>query len=328
MRLSRSLVGLSIIILLLTACSEDVTKREHADFQYLNYDGIELGVYPHDGISDNTYGDAVKSLKGDFVKWTATVTDVNSDKMITLQEENLPKIKVKLDKKTKDSVEVGDIVTVSGNLDSYVHGLFGSVPIWKMKNATILEISEQDKEAVMAYQQASKDAAKNLVQKKEQEKKDELDKIDKEAKQLEVLAAAESEAYEKHQKTPEGKKELLTNTAKKMGSLEAIDVRNDENYWVVEVKDSKGLSAKINRWDRVDRSASFFETIFMENKNIETVLLIWNADLHDLKGNITVGEVMEIELTAQNANSINWDNFNSKNLPEVADAFWELNPSN
>lgn len=241
---------------------------------------------------------------------------MNSDKRVTLQEENLGTIDVKLNKAPQGSVEVGDVVTVSGNITTYVHGLFGSKPVWKMKNGIMLVTSDEDEKAVQAYQQALKDRKKDLAQ----QDKEKAEKV----AETEAAFLAEQEAF---LKTPEGKKERIIELAGKMGVSEVIDVRNDEDYWVVDVKDSSGFSANSNRGVRIDKSASFFEKVFTEFDDIGTLLIIWNADLHDLKGNVTVDRVMEIELTDTNAATINWDNFSNKNLPEIADGFWELNPT-
>src|SRR5690606_17562362 len=154
---------------------------------------------------------------------------------------------------------------------------------------------------------------------KEQEELEEKQRI--EANEQEINKQAE-EQREEYLKTPEGKKEYLTEAKKKLGSAELMDIRNPEgNYWVVEVVDSTGLSAKIARKNRIERSAAFFEAVFTKSENFDTVLVIWNAELHDLKGNISVDTVLEIELTDKNAKSINWDNFNAKNLLEIADGF-------
>lgn len=308
---------LGMLSFLLTACSEEsVAEREYVDFEYLNYDAIELNTYPNDGMSDNTNQDAIKLYEDKFVKWAATVIKVNSDKRVTLQEENLGTIDVKLNKAPQGSVEVGDVVTVSGNITTYVHGLFGSKPVWKMKNGIMLVTSDEDEKAVQAYQQALKDRKKDLAQ----QDKEKAEKV----AETEAAFLAEQEAF---LKTPEGKKERIIELAGKMGVSEVIDVRNDEDYWVVDVKDSSGFSANSNRCVRIDKSASFFEKVFTEFDDIGTLLIIWNADLHDLKGNVTVDRVMEIELTDTNAATINWANFSNKNLPEIADGFWELNPT-
>lgn len=61
MRLFRSIIVLGMLSFLLTACSEEsVAEREYVDFEYLNYDAIELNTYPNDGMSDNTNQDAIK----------------------------------------------------------------------------------------------------------------------------------------------------------------------------------------------------------------------------------------------------------------------------
>ena len=88
MKLFGMLSVLSIIILLLTGC-EDISKREYVDIQYLN---DEQENYPNDDIGDETNNNLVETSQDKYIKWTATVTEVKSDKRLTLKEEGLPKI--------------------------------------------------------------------------------------------------------------------------------------------------------------------------------------------------------------------------------------------
>lgn len=312
MKLVKGLLVLMMVILL-TACGEDITERTYANFAYLNFEAIELGTYPNNELSDKTNKDKVKSLEDEFVKWTATVSKVVSDKKIYLQEENLGKVEVKLMEKPDREIEVGDVVTVSGKLTSYVHGIINA-PTWKVKKAVIIETSDEDKQTVTAYQEAFEEQEKALAQKDEEE-----------SKELQVAAAAEAAEQEALMQTTEGKIETLIGFATEMGVKEVMDIRDDEDYWVIEVRDSLGITAKLNRSARLDKTASFFEKAFTAYEDLGTILVIWNADLHDLKGNESVDSVMEIELTSANAATINWDDFSSKNLPEVVDNFWELN---
>ena len=70
-------------------------------------------------------------------------------------------------------------------------------------------------------------------------------------------------------------------------------------------------------------SKDIFEKMFNKFSAVETVCLIWTFPLVDVKGNIKLGNVVLIDMTRENAKSINWANFLTDNLPVVADSYWQ-----
>lgn len=324
-----------LFLLLLSACGEDVSERKHVDLQYLNFDAVTSEDYPNDEITDSTNGDLVHSVEGEFVKWTATIIEITSDKKIILQEKKLPEINVKLNENIDEALKKGDIVTVSGNLDSYVHGLFATTPKWNISNGAIIETMDLERENLTKFSQALEERKNQLVDEEEQQKLAAQEIAEKEAKdqvvQEEQAAKEQAEQEEQEKKelkekeaylaTPDGIKETLTDEASSMG--EVIEVRNENNSWVIEMRGHITITPKMTRNTWIDQSSSFFEDIFAKNNNIEALELIWSTELTDLKGNISVDNVLEIKMIAENAGTINWDNFDSKNLPQVADNFWE-----
>lgn len=334
----RSIVKVGTVLtfsLLLAACGEDVSERKHVDLQYLNFDAINSEDYLNDGITDSTNDDLVDSVEGEFVKWTATVDEITSDKKIILKEKKLPEISVKLNDDVNEELKIGDIVTVSGNLDSYVHGLFATKPKWNMSNGAILETTDLEKENLAKFHRAIEKQKKQLVDEEEQQKLVAQKLAEKEAKdrvvQEEKAALEQAEQEEKEKKelaerevylaTPEGIKETLTEGASSMG--EVIKVWNEKNSWVIEMRGQESLTPKMTRNTWVDQSSLFFEDVFTKSNNIDALELTWSAELTDLKGNVSLDKVMEIKMTTENAGTIKWDNFDSRNLPQVADGFWE-----
>lgn len=313
-------IGLSS--LLLTGCGNK--DREFNDYSYLDYDVIEHLENPRKSGVYDKYQDITKEDKENFVRWTATFKDMHYDDQMRLIEQGLPEIRAKFDKRSIEdyAFKKGDIVTVSCKLDNYNY-VFWDEPRWWLEKCEIEETTEKDKEDLLAYQNAVKEKKKEMKIALDKKTEDELVKEkEKEAKEQELQKKAEELRVE-HLKTPEGKKEYITDATKKL-SAELMEIRNPEgNYWVIEVVDSTGFSAKTARKSRIERSASFFEAVFTENDNFDTILVIWNTELEDLKGNVSVDSVLEFELTAENEKSINWDNFNAKYLPEVVDSFWE-----
>jgi len=335
-------IYITLAVMVLTGCSGK--DREFNDYSYLDYDTIEYLEAPRENGVYDKYNDITKENKKDFVRWTATVNEVKYDDQIRLIEQGLPEIRANFNEKVTEDYDIkkGEVITVSCKLDGYNYVIWDK-PRWWLKKCEIEETTEEDKIELLAYQNAvkekndekttvlNKQKEEEALKIKEEEKivKEQEEKTEKQkqiAEEQESIKVAENKEY---LKTPAGKKEYLADTQKKLGAAELVDIRNPEgNYWVVEVNDGPGISAKLNRSSRIRSSATFFETVFSESENFETVLVIWNAELHDLKGNVSVGTVMEIELTAENAKSINWDNFSAKNLPDIADGFWEIPPKN
>ncbi|MGN7410604.1 hypothetical protein [Sporosarcina sp. SAFN-010] len=321
-------IGLSM--LLLTGCGNK--DRVFNDYSYLDFDAIEHLESPRkNGVYDK-YNDITKEDKEDFIRWTATFKEMYYDTQMRLIEQGLPEIRANFDKKNIEEYDFkkGEIVTVSCKLKNYNYVAWDK-PRWYLKKCKVEETTEKDKEDLLVYQNAVNEKKNEMTIATDKKTEDELVKEKEKKAGKQKIEANEQEINKKaeelraeHLKTPEGKKEYLTDAKKKLGSAELMDIRNPEgNYWVVEVVDSTGFSAKTTRKSRIERSAAFFGTIFAKSGNFDTVLVIWNTDLEDLKGNVSVGTVLEFELTDENAKSINWDNFNAKNLPEVVDSFWE-----
>jgi hypothetical protein len=47
------------------------------------------------------------------------------------------------------------------------------------------------------------------------------------------------------------------------------------------------------------------------------------ATLQNIRGNQYHAPVLRIEFTRRNADTINWENVLEKNLPRIADSFWQ-----
>mgnify|MGYP001316291473 FL=1 len=70
-------------------------------------------------------------------------------------------------------------------------------------------------------------------------------------------------------------------------------------------------------------SADIYERVFTERTDINKLVLTWIFPAVDAKGNNMKGTFLNVSMTRETADSINWDNFNHSNLPEVADAYVE-----
>lgn len=178
--------------LILAACGSN-KERTHINIAYLQENAIEnLDEYLKDDNTNSTNEKIVEESKKEFIRWTATVQKINTDTKITLQEDGLPLIVVKLKEKISEDVKVGDIITVSGTLDKYEYGLFTITPKWRMEKGLIVETSEEDKQNVLDYQKAYSDAV--AVKTKEEAEAQEEIQAEIEANRK-ADAAAEKEYY-------------------------------------------------------------------------------------------------------------------------------------
>lgn len=68
--------------------------------------------------------------------------------------------------------------------------------------------------------------------------------------------------------------------------------------------------------------AKVAEKIF-DDENVSELAVFWEFPLVDVYGNSENGVIVKIMLTKETADSINWSNFNSDNLPIIADDYFE-----
>ena len=142
-----------ILVVLLTGCktAEEKAmeeKREFIDSQYVH------AIF-NDSIFNNDADDFVKTNNDNYIKWTAHVKEIESDRRIVLQEEGLPKIEARFnyDVNKNNKIEVGNIITISGNLKTYIHGLFGTTPKWIFRNCRIERTTETEQNVISVYYQ-------------------------------------------------------------------------------------------------------------------------------------------------------------------------------
>ncbi|MGB2993555.1 MAG: hypothetical protein WBB47_13050 [Paenisporosarcina sp.] len=336
MSLFRNL-GILLFVIFLTGC-EDISKREYMDIQYLNYETLnELNNYPNDDIGDSTNDDLVKSTEGKYIRWTATVIEVKSNEKLILKEKELPEIEVDLSNRIEDGkIKKGDIVTVSGSLDKYVHGLFGTTPKWMVEDGAIIETADKEKKELLSYQEALLDKKNQLVEKEkkkktakkeeEEKKAKEQNERDKKEKELKAIEVAKQKEYEK---TPEGQREIVEKAVvnaigEKVGDKDIlVDVRSEEKNWIIELNSVSSMTKNMTRNGLLSDSQEIFQEVFPLSENFDSILLVWLMEVVDVRGNVEIRPVMKIELTKTNANSIKWDNFDYKNFPVVSNTFWQ-----
>jgi hypothetical protein len=146
-----------ILCLLLAGCSFHAIPEKTMNIPYLDERALENpeeeftysevdGEYVHDFIKDN---------KDKAVRWTATVTRVENSSTYELQEPFLPAILVTFADNLDPAPQVGDVLTFTGVLTGYGE-TFGKDPLWVVRPARLEETTEEEQEALIAYQQKAK----------------------------------------------------------------------------------------------------------------------------------------------------------------------------
>ncbi|MGG3941514.1 hypothetical protein ABEV54_08765 [Peribacillus psychrosaccharolyticus] len=141
---------------------------------------------------------------------------------------------------------------------------------------------------------------------------------------VEPVAKSEVKETEKEKEKP--KKVSVNSKIKK-----AAKPRLGEKYRV-EINEDMGKNdgGKIVlvrvQQDNITKSAADFETTnslkkVFKIKEVNEITYFWEATLVDVKGKKTVETVDKIQMSKETAESIEWDNFSSKNLDVVADQY-------
>lgn len=110
-------------------------------------------------------------------------------------------------------------------------------------------------------------------------------------------------------------KEEQVEKAVGVSNSKAVIEGNDITVVVVENKGSK-LSYQ-------DAIMQAMGRVFDKVEDIPKVRVGWAGTKIDAKGNESDELAMVIEMTRENYNSINWSNFDIRQIPKVADYYWE-----
>ncbi|MFS0861975.1 hypothetical protein [Fredinandcohnia sp. 179-A 10B2 NHS] len=92
---------------------------------------------------------------------------------------------------------------------------------------------------------------------------------------------------------------------------------------IVEVVADDNFSSNLIRTGILSDSTDIFKRVFSEREDVNSLLLTWQFPAQDKKGNEMRGILINIAMTKENADTINWDNFRYSNLPDVADTYAE-----
>lgn len=164
---------------------------------------------------------------------------------------------------------------------------------------------EKAKEAVAAFEEKQKKNATNVVETDSEQVADESAQL-----------SAEVDAVSKDKAT-------LTGIAKK--------IYGKDNFVKLEYVYGVNVAA-VNT--RREGSPNSVKTLFLEDttkllkdvikvKGLEGVQVIVMSPLKDTYGNVAEEKVLSINISRNTMDKINFDNFNYKDLPNIADDYWE-----
>lgn len=100
-------------------------------------------------------------------------------------------------------------------------------------------------------------------------------------------------------------------------------LKTTNNYLMIGINADDNLTTNLMKTSMLLDSKELYEKAFKERPDFDGLRLVWYADLVDIKGNESVGSVMNITITKENASTSNWDNVIADNLPKIADEYWE-----
>ncbi|MBG9520211.1 MULTISPECIES: hypothetical protein [Bacillus cereus group] len=179
----------------------------------------------------------------------------------------------------------------------------------------------QDKETA-AQEQAQKQAEKEAEKQRKQQEKEEKEAKEKAEKEQKAQEKAKKDEENKEKKFNEGIEKSVKKTIGK-DDVESVEVNKnydlpDPNNKVV-LLNLKNANDKILTWNDTTRILKKLS----KEKEIQKVIFVWRAELTDTYGNTESNPVMKMNIDRENLDKINFDNFMYKNIPNVAQDYWE-----
>lgn len=110
-----------------------------------------------------------------------------------------------------------------------------------------------------------------------------------------------------------------TNTQK----IAFISASGDNANIAININASENLTTSLQRTGILADSIDVYKKAFAERPGLNSLKLNWYLDLVDQKGNESSGVVVRLMVTRKNAESINWDNVITDNIPKIVDEYWE-----
>lgn len=100
-------------------------------------------------------------------------------------------------------------------------------------------------------------------------------------------------------------------------------VTQKDNYYNIELVADDNLSKRYIRGGILMKSQDIFAKVFTERKDIPGVRLHWLYPIADERGNAKWVTLVMIQMTKENAATVNWKNILLDNVPKIADEYRE-----
>ena len=85
----------------------------------------------------------------------------------------------------------------------------------------------------------------------------------------------------------------------------------------------KIASGSLGKKDLLLKSKEILEDL--SKTELEFINLEWKAEFKDKYGELSYNPVMRIDMTKDTLDKINWENFDYKNIEDIADDYWQHN---
>jgi len=120
---------------------------------------------------------------------------------------------------------------------------------------------------------------------------------------------------------------LVNNTIGKttnMGNTTLIKhtYSKNDNELFLELYANENFSSNMTRRGIIMDSKDIFKKFFNDRKDVRSLVLGWYLTLVDQRGNEKLSRVLLIDMTKSNANTINWSNVITDNIPVIANHYW------
>jgi len=110
-----------------------------------------------------------------------------------------------------------------------------------------------------------------------------------------------------------------------MGYTRLIDFWTEEHNnekLVLRLQGDENFTSNMTRDGMIDNTEQVITQLYSERNDINDLEVQWYMVLIDERGNEENTKVINIEFDRANYNNVNWDNFLTSNLPDIADYYW------
>lgn len=101
-----------------------------------------------------------------------------------------------------------------------------------------------------------------------------------------------------------------------------LDIYIEDDYLMLQLVGDDNLTTEWVKRGMESKTIDTVPLIYHTLPQFNEIVVMWYLPLVDVKGHVTVDNVMTIAMTRDTSDSINWDNFITDNIKQVADRYW------